>query len=248
MDTVSTIENSQNTQGTKIRTLLILTIGVIVGLLIGAGVAFYFFRDAIFFMTPSTANTSTLSYPNPSAQQIPDLNTKINILLPKKLVGEEYYLLINKIANETKQVGVNNVSTIIPIMESIKQKSISRDFNGLFDLVTQAKNEIKNNVALLATTHEDIAAMRKVNAETVKDADIRKQTDTLLDASDVFVQAFTDYFAILNETLSGSIPTQSLLDKLSAQVTVLGKAGTSVQTELNSLLTIIKQKNDATIR
>lgn len=239
---MNTVENVSSTRG---KTILILIIGVVVGLFISAGVAFFFFKDAIFFMTPSTENIGTLSYPDPSGQKVPDLDLKSNILLPKKLVGEDYYLLINKIADGLKQVGTNNVSTLVPLMDAIKQKSAARDFNGFFDLITQAKGEIKKNSDLLAVTRQDIAAMKKVTAETIKDVDIRKQTDVLLVSSDIFVQAFTDYFAILNDVLSGSVPTQSLLDKLSAQVTSLGKAGTSVQAELNALLTLIGQKNKA---
>lgn len=236
MDTV------ENTSSTKGKTIFILIVGVVVGLLISAGIVFFFFKDAIFFMTPSTKNISTLSYPNPGDQKVPDLNLKSNILLPKKLVGENYYLLINKISDGLRQVGTSNVSTIVPLMDAIKQKSVARDFNGFFDLITQAKVEIQKNSTLLATVRADITAMKKVNTETIKDADIRKQTDVLLAASDVFVQTFTDYFAILNEVLSGSVPTQSLLDRLTAQVTSLGSAGSSVQSELTALLTLIGQK------
>ena len=243
---MNAVENAPSTQGTRGRTVLILSVGVVIGLLISAGAVFFFFKDAIFFMTPSMVNTGSLSYPNPSNQKVPDLNLKTNILLPKKLVGEDYYLLINKIADELTQIGTNNVSTLVPLMDAIKQKSIARDFNGFFDLVAQAKNEIRKDSDLLVVTRQDIAAMKKVNDTTVKDADIRNQTNVLLNASDVFVQAFTNYFAILDETLSGSVPTQSLLDKLSAQVTTLGKSSSSVQSELNALLTLMGQKNKET--
>jgi len=194
------------------------------------------------------SDTKGLSYPNPADQKVPDINLKSNILLPKKIVGEDYYLLINKIVDDLRVVGNNNVSTLIPLLDSIKQKSAARDFNGFFDLVTQAKNEITKNIALLETTRGDIANLKKINDSTVKDADVRNQTNVLLASSDAFVQEFLTYFALVNETLSGSFPTQSLLDKLTAQVTTLGNAGTSVQSELNTLLTIIKQKNDATTR
>ncbi|MDO8231689.1 MAG: hypothetical protein Q7T37_00600 [bacterium] len=247
MDTLSTVENSTNT-GNRGKTVLYSIIGVAVGTLIGAGIVFYFFQDAVFFTTPAMSDTKGLSYPNPADQKVPDINLKSNILLPKKIVGEDYYLLINKIVDDLRVVGNNNVSTLIPLLDSIKQKSAARDFNGFFDLVTQAKNEITKNIALLETTRGDIANLKKINDSTVKDADVRNQTNVLLASSDAFVQEFLTYFALVNETLSGSFPTQSLLDKLTAQVTTLGNAGTSVQSELNTLLTIIKQKNDATTR
>ncbi len=240
---MNSVENAPDNQGTRGRMILILFAGMMIGLLISAGAVFFFFKDAIFFMTPSMVTAGSLSYPNPSNQKVPDLNLKENILLPKKLVGEDYYLLINKIADELKQVGTNNVSTLVPLMEAIKQKSIARDFSGFFDLITQAKIEIKKNNESLAMTRTDIATLRKINDETIKDTDIHKQTTVLLDASDVFVQAFTNYFAILNETLSGSVPTQSLLNKLSSQVTTLGDAGSSVQKELTALLTLMGEKN-----
>ena len=236
MDTV------ENTQNTKSKTVLVLSVGAIVGLCIGAGAVFFFFQDAVFFISPTT-DTTTLSYPNPNDQKTPDLSQKINILLPKKLVSEEYSLLVNKIAEELRQVGVSNISTIIPLMDSIKQKSTARDFNGFFDLITQAKNEIKKNNDLLTVTRQDIVALKKVNTESIKDTDIRKQTDVLLASSDIFVQKFVDYFTILNETLSGSIPTQSLLDRLTAQVNSLREAGDSVQLEMKALLTLVEQKN-----
>lgn len=243
---MNAVENAPSTQGTRGGMILTLIVGVVIGLLISAGAVFFFFKDAIFFMTPSMANTGSLSYPNPSDQKVPDLNLKTNILLPKKLVGEDYYLLINKIADGLTQVGTNNVSTLVPLMEAIKQKSVARDFNGFFDLIAQAKNEIKKDSDLLMVTRQDISAMRKINDTTIKDTDIRNQTNVLLNASDVFVQTFTNYFVILNETLSGSVPTQSLLNKLSAQVTSLGKDSSSVQLELNALLTLMGQKNKET--
>lgn len=238
MDTVPSVEDTTNTRGIKSKTVFVPIAGVVVGVLIGAGIVAYLFRNAVFFTVPT--NTSALSYPD---QKVPDLNQKTNILLPKKLVGEDYYLLINKIADELKQVGINNNTTILPLMNTIKQKSAARDFNSFFDLIVQAKGEIKKNNDLLATTREDIAAFKKVNDETISDEEIHNQTTILLTSSDTFVQAFTDYFALLNETLSGSIPTQNLLDKLTEQIISLGSAGSSVQSELNALLILIQQKN-----
>lgn len=245
MNPTSDFENPVSDSSPKRKTVLLSILGVLIGALIGAGIVAYLFRDSVFFSAPATVPLSTLSYPDPNAQKVPDINLKSNILLPKKLVGEEYYLLINKIVDELKQVGTNNISTLIPLMDDIKQKSVSQDFVGLFDLVFQAKSEIKKNTALLMTTREDIVAMKKINDASVSDADIRTQTNVLLASGDAFVQSFLEYFSVMNETLSGSIPTQSLLDKLSRQVASLGEAGSSVQTELNTLLTIIKQKNEA---
>ncbi|MCX6788038.1 MAG: hypothetical protein NT108_02670 [Candidatus Kaiserbacteria bacterium] len=245
MNPTSDFENPVNNDGSKRKTILIPIIGVLVGALIGAGIVAYLFRDSVFFSAPVTIPLSTLSYPDPNAQKVPDINLKSNILLPKKLVGEEYYLLINKIVDELRQVGTNNTTILIPLMDAIKQKSVSKDFVGLFDLVVQAKSEIKKDMDILMTTREDIIAMKKVTDTTVSDTDIQTRTNALLASGDVFVQTFIDYFSVMNETLSGSIPTQSLLDRLSQQVASLGKDGSVVQTEMNKLLTIIKQKNDA---
>lgn len=246
MDTVPNVENSTNAHGTKGKIVLVSIVSAVAGALIGAGALLFYFQYAVFLNVPSTTNIDTLSYPNPNDQKMPDLSQEINILLPQKLVGQEYHLLINKIANELRQVGVSNISTLIPLMDAIKQKSIARDFNGFFDLIAQAKNEIRKGTDMLATTRGDIAALRKVNDESTKDEDIRKQTNVLLASSDAFVQVFSVYYSILNETLSGSVPTQDIFDKLTRQITSLRNAGSSIQSESNALLTLIQQKNTAT--
>lgn len=243
MDPTFNAEGLANARSAKSNAVLIL-IGIVLGILMSAGVAVYVFRQAVFFTAIPTVTTSALSFPNPSTQKPPDL--KVNILLPKKLVSQEYYLLINKITNGLTQALANNNATLLPLMNAIKQKSSVGDYShGFFDLVFQAKGEIKKNNDLLAAARTDIAAMKKVNGESVKDQDIYAQTNAFLVSGDTFVQAFADYLATLNETLSGSIPTQSLLDKLATQVTSLGTAGTAFQTELKTLLALIKEKDQA---
>ena len=238
MDTVPGIEDTMNVRDTKSKTALVPILGVVVGILIGAGTMAFLFRDAVFFNIPTVEETNTISYPD---QKVTDLKT--NILLPKKLVGEDYYLLINRVVNGLNQVGINNNATLIPIFDNIKQKSTARDFNGIFDLIIQARGEIKKNNDLLATTREDITALGKINDGSITDADIRRQTAVFLTSADTLTQAYTGYFATLSETLSGSIPTQNLLDRLATKVTSLRDSGSSFRSELNALLATIQQKD-----
>ncbi len=241
MNNVTDVEKATGTHAMGGKVVFILTLGLAIGILMGSGAAVFFFRDAVFLNAPTTSDTSTLSYPNSSDRKAPILETLIT--LPKKLVSEDYSKLISKIVTELNQIGANNNMTIIPFMNTIKQKSSARDFNGFFDLVAQAKNEIRKNNELLVTTREDIAALRKINDQSIKDESIRNQTSILLVSGDTFVQEFSDYFALLNETLSGTIPTQDLLNELAGQVTLLLKNGSSFQSELNALLTLMQQKN-----
>ncbi|MDO8593792.1 MAG: hypothetical protein Q7R59_02760 [bacterium] len=217
------------------KTVLMLIVGAVVGILISAGIMAYLFRDSVVLTIPAT-NTGALSYPD---QKVPDVKT--NILLPKKLVSEEYYLLVNKIIAELNQAVMNNNATILPLMNTIKEKSVAQDFAGFFDLVFQARGEIKKNNDLLITARTDIATLRKVN-DGGSNADIYNQTAVFLNSGDMFAQAFADYFSILNETLSGPVPTQALLDKLTEKIASLRSTGASFQTELNTLLVLIKQK------
>lgn len=244
MDGAPNVENSLGTRTSK--HVLLISVAVIVGAFLGAGALYYYYisKNAVFFVAPPTANTSTLSFPNSTDlnQKVPDLSQHINIIFPKTLVGQDYYILINKIENELKQVGADNISKLVPLMDSIKEKSAAHDYTSFFDLVGQAKAEIQRESSMLATTRQDITALKQVNLST-KDADVRKQTDVLLAATDTFVQAFSDYFSVLNETLSGSIPTQDLLNKLTQQITTLQNAGVSVKAELDALLTLVKQKS-----
>ena len=245
MDTVPGFENTMGASNsiTKSRVVLISIIGVVAGVLIGAGVTAFLFRGALFFNIPTTTSIDTLTYPPYPDQKTPDAKTNILFSIPEKLVGADYNLLINKVVNELNQVGINNSATLLPLFNTIKQKGAARDFGGLFDLVIQTRDEIKKNNDLLATAREDIVAMKKVNDESVGDADIREQTTVFLTSGDIFVRTFTDYFATLNETLSGSVPTQALLNKLAKQVISLRSASSSFKSELNALLTIIQKKD-----
>ena len=247
MDPVSSFENTMgaNNSITKSRVVLISIIGVVAGVLIGAGVMAFLFRDALFFNIPVTTNIDIPSYPD---QKTPDSKTDILISIPEKLVGADYNLFINKVVNGLNQVGINNSTIILPLFDAIKQKSSARDFGGLFDLIIQARGEIKKNNDLLATTLGDISSLKKVNNETVSDADIRGQTTVFLTSGDAFAQAFIGYFATLNETLSGLVPTQALFDKLAGQITSLRDAGSSFKSELDTLLTVIQQKDKTSTR
>ena len=233
-------ENVASTGNTKGKIVLVSIVGAVAGVLIGAGTMAFLFQDALFFNIPAMMNIDAPPYPD---QKTPDSKTNITFQIPEKLVGGNYNPLVTKIVNGLNQVGINNNATLLPLFKTIQQKSTARDFNGIFDLIIQARGEIKKNNDLLAAALEDIAALKKVNDETVRDADIRRQTAIFLTSAGTFVQAYTDYFATLNETLSGSIPTQALLDKLTGQITSLRDAGSSFRLELNNLLAIIQQKN-----
>lgn len=233
------VEKIADTRGIKSKIVFVSVAGV-VGALIGAGIMAFLFRDALFFNIPETTNIDIPLYPD---QKTPDSKSNILLSIPEKLVGADYYLLINKVVNELNQVGINNNATLLPLFDTIKQKSIARDFNGLFDFIIQAKGEIKKNNDLLAATREDITALKKVSDETVRDADIRRQTDVFLTSADTFIQAFTDYFATLDETLSGPVPTQTLFDRLAGQIISLRDAGSFFRLELKSLIAIIQQKD-----
>ncbi len=243
MDPVYGVENTINTRGMKSRTAIILITGVVAGVLIGAGTMAFLFRGALFFNIPAIEEVSALSYPPYPDQKTPDSKSNILISIPGKLVGADYNLLINKVVNGLNQVGINNGATLLPLFDTIKQKSVARDFNGLFDLMIQARDEIKKNDDLLATVREDIATLKKVNDEHIKDADIRRQTAVLLISGDALAQAYTDYFATLNETLSGQVPTQALFDRLAGQITSLRDAVSSFKSELDALLIAVQQKD-----
>ena len=238
-------ENVASTGSTKGKIVLVSIIGIMAGVLIGAGVTVFLFRGALFFNIPVTTNIDIPSYPD---QKTPDSKTDILISIPEKLVGADYNPLINKVVNGLNQVGINNSTIILPLFDAIKQKSSARDFGGLFDLIIQARGEIKKNNDLLAAAREDIVALKKVNDGDVGDADIRRQTDIFLTSAGTFVQAFTDYFATLNETLSGLVPTQALFDKLAGQITSLRDAVSSFKSELDTLLTVIQQKDKTSTR
>lgn len=239
MDLLPGVGDTMSGRNLKNHTPLVYGIMILVGMLIGAGIVAFLFRDAVFLNIPKT-NIETLSYPNGQSQKVSNLKT--NILLPKKLVSEDYYLLINKIVNELNQVVENNNTTILPLMNAIKQKSVAKDFGSLFDLMIQARGEVKKNSDILVTTRGDIAVLKKVNADTTSDTDVRGQTAVFLTSGDTFVQAFEDYFALISETLSGSVPTQDLLNRLSEKGVLLSNTGSSFQSELDTLLTLMKQK------
>lgn len=235
----SEVRNSKN------NVLIAAIAGIIIGALLGVGAMFYFFRGSIFLNIPQVGNASQLSYP--PDQKAPTLNQGANIILPKKLVSENYYLLINKIVNELWRAGANNNDTILPLISTIKQRSAAQNFNGIFDLIVQARSEIRKNIDLLTAMGADIAALQKENDANTGDTGLRSQTDSFLISADTFVRAFSDYYSTLNETLSGSIPTQNLLNTLADKITTLQSNGSSLQSELDSLLKLIDQKNKAGI-
>ena len=244
MDGVTNSEGVQGASGTKSNILLVSIVGVVVGMLIGAGAVAYFFRGSIFLSIPGVEGSSALSYPD---GKVPGLSSRTNIVLPKKMVSEEYYLLINKIISDLQRVGASNNETILPLISTVKQRSAAGNFNGIIDFIIQARDEISNNSDLLATISRDIASLTKINETSTLDADLRNQTVPFLVSADAFVRAFADYFSVLNETLSGSLPTQDLLNTLSGKVTSVQNAGSSLQSELTTLLKLIDQKNKASM-
>lgn len=237
--------DSENPVGKNIHVIAIV-VSVLFGIGIGAGVVFYKFRNSVSLSIPQVQTTGALSYPA-GQQKLPSVRQRADIIVPKKLVTQDYYLLINKVVNELQQVQMDHNEKILPLMNEIKQKSGSQDFNGLFDLIIQARSEIKGSSALLATTIADIASLKTANDAGTTDEDLHNETGSFLASANTFSAAFSAYLSTLNDTLSGSVPTQSLLDTLAGRIVALQKAGADLQSQLTTLLALIDQKDKAAL-
>lgn len=230
------------------KNVLLIIIGILVGALImGAGVS-VFFKNAV--PTPSleelnkTVSTIQNEMPDPIAIDTLIKTTKetTKILPPSGLVTEEYSVLINRILNTLNQAAINNNNEIVPLMKKLEEKGKSGDWNGIFDLASDIKQKIGENKKLVASAQADIASLRTINDQTTIDDSLRTQTGTALTAANSLANAFNRYFDRLGEFLTGTIPTQDLINNLNANIVILTNAGKDSQEKFNILLETMHQK------
>lgn len=223
---------------------LLIISGILVGaILMGAAVSVYFKNSP---SAPSmeelskTINTIQNKTLDPATTEAIETTTKI--LPPSGLVTEEYSILINRIVNTLNQAAKNNNDEIVPLMKKLEEKGKSGDWNGIFDLASDIKQKIGENKKLVASAQADIASLRAVNDQATTDDSLRTQTGTALTAADSFANAFNRYFDRLGEFLTGTIPTQDLINNLNADIVILTNAGKDFQEKLNTLVDTMQKK------
>lgn len=238
MSTLNDTEfNDTNSSNKKI--ILITIAGFLIGTVIGGvGVAFLF-RNTLRFQVPNPEEINQLKLSN--RQQSTQI-TKVNILIPKELVTKEYYQLLNSIVDGINTIAVENNEILLPLMNSVKEKSVRRDFSNILNEIFDIRDEIKKINTILFLVQKDINSLDVVNNKDNINETVREYTTTIIGSADTLTDAYANYIQTLSIIFSGPVPTQELLDKLTGDMLLLTKANTKFKSDINSLLKAISRE------
>lgn len=215
------------------------------GVIVGAAVAL---PGMIFFLRSDAGLSLLRAYvaPQPewpdvtvtSASNIVEVTNKLavgNILIgvPKLYAGAEYSAAFNGALREVAMIATSS-QKLVGLLTTINSKSLSRDYNGLFDLVASAKNIIAQQRSAVARFSQQLTALSAINQQT-PDAQTKALTQDLYAKGVVFQASLEAYVSAVDGILSGSVPTAKQIADMNAAVTDAGLKGT----EFSAAVTVL---------
>jgi hypothetical protein len=106
----------------------------------------------------------------------------------------------------------DNKSQIYPRLTTLRSKTLSSEWSGIFDLMSEIKNLVENNQKRVFEVDAELKKLEQVNtgAFTTYIAESRK-----------LVLAYLDYFDSLNAILIGEIPTRERTEQVQKNIEIL---------------------------
>lgn len=225
-------------EGARDKLALITTSGFLAGVIVGGIVVAFFFKDALRFDIPTPEEIGVLSFP--AERQIP--LTETDILLPRELVTEEYYTLLNDIINGINSVAVTNNETLVPLMNAVQEKGMQGDYADLFNTILRVRGEIDMIGNALVSVQENINELERVNNKDVSNQVVHDATATFVNSGYALMGAYIDYLQTLTAMFSGQVPSQELVSQLNENIDLMTSANAQFESNLNSLLRTIKDQ------
>mgnify|MGYP000314279642 CR=1 FL=1 len=226
-----------NEVGSNKKTILIIIVVFILGVIIGSIGAAFLFRNALYFQVPNTKGIEKITFNR--GQNVPQI--KVNILIPKNLATEEYYKSLNSVVNGINAIAIENNKKLLPLMNTVKEKSTQGDFSNIIDVIFNVRNEIEKISTMLVSVQEDINNLYNANNKNTINESVSRKTTKIIESANILTNAYTDYLQTLRTTFSGKVPTQDLLNELTYNMKLLTNANTKFKSDVDSLLKILSR-------
>ena len=169
-----------------------------------------------------------------------------SIVVSKSISNASYQQNLSAAVTYSNNLAVTNAS-LVAELQDINNKSVAKDYAGLFDVVYQAKTLVANEQVESTQLAAALSGLDAANQSTT-DANISALTSDFITTGDSMNAALTTYMAAVNVLLSGSVPTVDQLSAFSAAAASLSSASENFNTSATNLFSAIAIKNAASAK
>jgi len=221
--------------------LLIVIASLLIGAVIGGSIVFFGFRhlvisSTIFTEPPVITDSQAEDFDLPAPDQNEVDDTETTILLSKAAVTRDYHESMNSLLEIQKDIAAQTRTDIVPLMVELKRQSMEGSYEGFFDLVFEAKTAIREVEQKVNAFEEELDRLRTISDESELAPSIKEKTASFAADGRELVTTYREYFAALDATLTGGIPTVDTIERIDAAVADLNEQSDIVSTSLNELL------------
>ena len=204
------------------RNAIFLILGIVIGAAVSIPAFLWFLRTdagnavlrSYVVSTPAWPDVQVINLSPGDVQKLPSASSTIPV--PKAYANAAYYAAINASMGSLADFTAS-YKKLVTLLTEINAKSLRGDFNGFFDLITSAKNEIASEKRFNDEFSQHLAELSAAN-QTSADAATKSLTLLLIPSGTALHAAIAANLDAINIILSGSVPTAAQLNAM-AQTT-----------------------------
>lgn len=188
-----------------IKNITIILFGILFGGTMTVLIAYYYYNN--YLVKPTTLITQETAdylgnFGDPMNDKIKNIDTltfRQAPIITQSSPSTSVVQSFNLIQNNFSQITKSNNSVIYKDLLILKDKALKTEWGGIFDLVTEIKVEIEQNIAETAEINGELAKLEASNIPEYAD---------YIQKSHSLVTAITEYYGALEKILVGKIPSK----------------------------------------
>jgi hypothetical protein len=165
-----------------------------------------------------------------SLAELAAARTKIPV--PKSYATDAYAVALNSTVSDLKSIGLASTE-LGPVLAQLNAKGLTRDYDGLFDLVVKAKTLVTQQQVLSNSFARNISALSAANQATA-DVQLKSLTQQMTTVAEVVSKDLADYLRNLDAMLSGNMPTNE-------QILTLGQSATKLSVDIEAFMDVFNE-------
>ena len=236
---------------------------VIVSFLVGMGVMYYAGPHYLFSkQTGSAAGTKTITYKIPDmsslkklqvgtstaagasstlAARIAQLSKPTNLRLPSSVVNPTYTASLNAILDQGNQIELELSEKLYPKMQSIQKEALAGNYTAMFQNILNAKKEVTTTQAMAVEFQKRINNFSSAYNYPGMRVGVKSSSQEFQTAAQRYHDQLVVTMKLFDQSLVGSVPSQSLVEQMSSAVDNLNKQIAAYSTSLQGLVDQIKR-------
>lgn len=224
------------------KNILLILSGFIIGIVVGVAGIYFLYTKTILPASIDDLGIAEDFKPAEVTKNIANMK-KVDSFIPKTLASEKYNTLFESIINTANQVAKNNNESIYPAMQILKEMSLTGNWDGIFNIVTDVKSTIKTNRELIATMKESLLTFQAENSVSTRSEDFKYKSAVFAESGLKLVDSYNSYFMVLSQFLTGKVPTKELADSLNVRIKDLSDRNWDFQKQINTVYAVIDAEN-----